>query len=115
MLRLKLFYGLFFQELWTGRASGCVVFVTDYAFGFSGTVTFDITTLATSNTHSSAFLTPVLALAIALPLIAMHTERYVCSDIKSRYHSGRILLGDFWLQRSRRRCLFEFCPHPDAP
>ncbi|GFN89454.1 phosphoglycerate kinase [Plakobranchus ocellatus] len=50
----------------------------------SRTVTFDMTTLATSNTYSSRFLTPVLAVAIALALITAHRERNVRSDIKSQ-------------------------------
>ncbi|GFO27936.1 hypothetical protein PoB_005444100 [Plakobranchus ocellatus] len=40
--------------------------------------------LATSNTHSSRFLTPVLAVVIALALITAHWERDVRSDIKSQ-------------------------------
>ncbi|GFO46815.1 hypothetical protein PoB_007332000 [Plakobranchus ocellatus] len=40
--------------------------------------------LATSNTYSSRFLTPVLAMAIALALIAAHREWEVRSDIKSQ-------------------------------
>ncbi|GFO41233.1 hypothetical protein PoB_006773800 [Plakobranchus ocellatus] len=52
--------------------------------GVSRTVTFDMTTLATSNAYSSRFLTPVLAVAIALALIAAHRERDVRSDIKSQ-------------------------------
>ncbi|GFO50020.1 hypothetical protein PoB_007652500 [Plakobranchus ocellatus] len=43
-----------------------------------------MTTLATSNTYSSRFLTPVLAVAIVLALIAAHWERNVRSDIKSQ-------------------------------
>ncbi|GFO15024.1 hypothetical protein PoB_004152900 [Plakobranchus ocellatus] len=52
--------------------------------GVSRTSTFDMTTLATSNAYSSRFLTPVLAVAIALALIAAHRERNVRSDIESR-------------------------------
>ncbi|GFO19527.1 hypothetical protein PoB_004603200 [Plakobranchus ocellatus] len=47
-------------------------------------VTFDITTLATSKTYSSRFLTPVLVVAIALALITAHWERDVRSGIKSQ-------------------------------
>ncbi|GFO31015.1 hypothetical protein PoB_005752000 [Plakobranchus ocellatus] len=43
-----------------------------------------MTTLATSNAYSSRFLTPVLAVAIALALIAAHRERDVRCDIKSQ-------------------------------
>ncbi|GFO05412.1 hypothetical protein PoB_003191700 [Plakobranchus ocellatus] len=53
--------------------------------GISRTVTFDMTTFATSNAYSSRFLTPVHAMAIALALIAAHRERDVRSaDIKSQ-------------------------------
>ncbi|GFO32772.1 hypothetical protein PoB_005927700 [Plakobranchus ocellatus] len=52
--------------------------------GVSRTVTFDMTTFATSNAYSSRFLTPVLAVAIALALKAAHQERDVQSDIKSQ-------------------------------
>ncbi|GFO23763.1 hypothetical protein PoB_005026800 [Plakobranchus ocellatus] len=76
--------GLYFQELWTGLAAGCVVSSTVYAMGVSRTVTFDMTIFATSNTHSSRFLTPVFAVAIALALIAAHWERDVRSEIKSQ-------------------------------
>ncbi|GFN98875.1 hypothetical protein PoB_002538100 [Plakobranchus ocellatus] len=50
--------------------------------GVSRTVTFDMTTLAISN--SSRFLTPVLAVAIALAFTAAHRERNVRSDIESQ-------------------------------
>ncbi|GFO19558.1 hypothetical protein PoB_004606300 [Plakobranchus ocellatus] len=49
--------------------------------GISRTVTI---TLAMFNTYSSSFLTPVLAVAIALALIAAHRERDVWADIKSQ-------------------------------
>ncbi|GFO49494.1 hypothetical protein PoB_007599900 [Plakobranchus ocellatus] len=52
--------GLFFQELRTGLAAGCMVSSAVYAMGVSRTITFDMATLATSNTYSSRFLTPVL-------------------------------------------------------
>ncbi|GFN81305.1 hypothetical protein PoB_000781100 [Plakobranchus ocellatus] len=50
----------------------------------SQTVTFNMTTPATSNTHSSRFLTHVLAIAIVLKLVATHREQDVQSDIKSQ-------------------------------
>ncbi|GFO12737.1 hypothetical protein PoB_003924200 [Plakobranchus ocellatus] len=52
--------------------------------GISRTIMFDMTILATCNTCSSRFLTPVLAAAIALGLIAVHRKRDVWSDIKSQ-------------------------------
>ncbi|GFO16292.1 hypothetical protein PoB_004279700 [Plakobranchus ocellatus] len=69
----------------TSDRSCCWLHVLLYSLrngGISRTVTFDMTTLATSNTYSSRFLTPVLALAIALAFIAAHRERDVRSDIK---------------------------------
>ncbi|GFO29527.1 hypothetical protein PoB_005603200 [Plakobranchus ocellatus] len=42
--------------------------------GISRTVTFDMTTFATSNACSRRFLTPILAVAIALALKAAHWE-----------------------------------------
>ncbi|GFN89068.1 hypothetical protein PoB_001557400 [Plakobranchus ocellatus] len=42
-----------------------------------------MTTLATSNTHSSRFLTSVLAVATALTLTEAHRERDGRSNIKS--------------------------------
>ncbi|GFO41316.1 hypothetical protein PoB_006782100 [Plakobranchus ocellatus] len=53
--------GLFSQELRAGLAAGCMVSSAVFAIGSSRTVTFDMTTLATSSTYSSKFLTPVLA------------------------------------------------------
>ncbi|GFO15047.1 hypothetical protein PoB_004155200 [Plakobranchus ocellatus] len=43
----------------------------------------NMTTLATSNTHSSRFLTPVLAIAIELVLIAAHWEQDVVQRIRA--------------------------------
>ncbi|GFN93823.1 hypothetical protein PoB_002032900 [Plakobranchus ocellatus] len=45
-----------------------------YAVGISRAVTFDMTTLATSNTYNSRFFTAVLAVAIALALIAAYSN-----------------------------------------
>ncbi|GFN80770.1 hypothetical protein PoB_000727600 [Plakobranchus ocellatus] len=64
--------------------AGCMVSSAVYAKGVSRTVTFDMTTLATSNAYSSRFLTPVLAVATALALIAAHRERNVRSDIENQ-------------------------------
>ncbi|GFN99783.1 hypothetical protein PoB_002628900 [Plakobranchus ocellatus] len=50
----------------------------------SAAVTFDMITVATTNTYSSGFLTPVLAVAMALALIAAHQEEDARSDIKSQ-------------------------------
>ncbi|GFN94145.1 hypothetical protein PoB_002065100 [Plakobranchus ocellatus] len=69
-------------ERWTSLAAGCKVSSAVYATGISRTVTFDMTSLAKSNTYSSRFLTPVLTVAIALALIAARCERDVRSDIK---------------------------------
>ncbi|GFN87434.1 hypothetical protein PoB_001394000 [Plakobranchus ocellatus] len=75
--------GLFFQELLTGLAAGCMVSSAVYTMGVNQTVMFDMNTLATSNTYSSRFLTPVLAVAIAA-LITAYREQDVRSDIKSK-------------------------------
>ncbi|GFO00764.1 hypothetical protein PoB_002726900 [Plakobranchus ocellatus] len=91
--------GLFFQELRAGLASACMVSSTVYAMVVSRTVTFVMITLATSDTCSSRFLTPVLAVAIALAFLAVAQERDVRSDIKSQLPPVRS----------------EFCLHPDAP
>ncbi|GFN82089.1 hypothetical protein PoB_000859500 [Plakobranchus ocellatus] len=70
----------------TSDRSCCWLLVSSavYAMGVSRTVTFDMTTLAASNAYSSRFLTPALAMAIALALIAAHRERNVRSDIESQ-------------------------------
>ncbi|GFO13743.1 hypothetical protein PoB_004024800 [Plakobranchus ocellatus] len=51
-----------------------------YTIGVSRTVTCNITTLATSNTYSSRFLTPVLPLALK----AAHWEPNIQSAIESQ-------------------------------
>ncbi|GFO47898.1 hypothetical protein PoB_007440300 [Plakobranchus ocellatus] len=53
----------------------------------SRTITFKMTTLATSNAYSRRFLTPVLAVAIALALIAAHRERDVRSYTKCQNYT----------------------------